>query len=70
MTACGPFGCCDTGHLDNEANNWQRGKVDTFRDSEIGDCDSFDVGDSTLEDVNITLRHTGWLVHPCIEMTI
>jgi hypothetical protein len=27
LTACGPIGCCQTGHLDNKEGNWHRGKV-------------------------------------------
>lgn len=27
VRACGPKGCCDSGHLNNEEDNWQRAKV-------------------------------------------
>ena len=27
VTVCGPRGCCESGHLDNDDNNWERGQV-------------------------------------------
>ena len=31
LTVCGARACCETGHLDNEADNWQRNKVLIYR---------------------------------------
>eukprot|EP00095_Tigriopus_kingsejongensis_P005171 maker-scaffold237_size242172-snap-gene-1.26 protein:Tk05171 transcript:maker-scaffold237_size242172-snap-gene-1.26-mRNA-1 annotation:"Hemocytin" len=59
LTICGPKGCCETGHLDNQQNNWERGQTDTFEGSNIGECDHFDIGDSYGNSVEITLRHSG-----------
>ncbi len=61
LTVSGDRGTCRTGYLDDEENNWQRGRVDTFDGQEIGECDRFDAGQSEASafPLEIVLEHEG-----------
>ncbi len=61
LTVSGDRGTCRTGYLDDEENNWQRGRVDTFDGQEVGECDRFDAGQSEASafPLEIVLEHEG-----------
>ena len=33
--------CCETGNLNTEDNNWEKGEVNYFVGSQIGSCENF-----------------------------
>ena len=59
MRLCGgEAGCCQTGELNTEDDNWELGQVDWFVGRQIGECEGWAIGDKETE-VRLNIQHSG-----------
>ena len=59
MTICSLNGnCCNTGNLNTEVNNWERGQQNFFVGRQLGNCENFDLVAGS-DKLSITIQHSG-----------
>merc|ERR1711915_690123 len=62
LKICGKegVGCCQTGFLDNGSDQlFARGSMSTFKGSDLGQCEGFDMSQTDTGDLSMEITHGG-----------